>query len=78
MLPQKLVTREELVAALKERGIKSSPRSVDRLCAAGMPYWTPGNAKRFDVDTSYTFILNRSKVERRPEPSRRGRPRRAA
>jgi hypothetical protein len=73
MLPQKLLTRDKLVAQLKARNIKTSTRSIDRLCDKGMPYWKPGNAKRFDLEISFNYILDRSKVERCPEPRRRGR-----
>jgi hypothetical protein len=77
MLPEKLLTMDELCAKLKERGVDVSDRTVVRCCGEGMEYWHLGNTRKFDFDTSYSFLLRRAKRPRNPAPRRRGRPRAA-
>jgi hypothetical protein len=74
----RLLDVHELVDALEKRGIKTSPRTIDRLRQSGLPYWKPSNRNRYDLEVSFAYILARSKVERCPAPRRRGRPRKAA
>jgi transposase-like protein len=69
----KFLDRQELVDAMKERGIKTSPRTVDRWCERGMPYWLAVKRRRFQLDVSLGWLMEKSKVERNPVPQRRGR-----
>jgi hypothetical protein len=61
----------QLIAALRQQGVKSSPRTVERWCAAGMPYWLMANRRRFKPEATLAWLENGFKRERNPAPQRR-------
>jgi hypothetical protein len=69
---------QQLLDALSAEGIKSSKRTIDRECEAGMEYWLFGGERHFKLDTARAHLMKRWRRQRCPEPRRRGRPPKAA